>query len=210
MKKESNLSVKAVVFDYGQVISLPQDPKVIDYIAGRIGVERKRFHTVLWSLRNEYDRGTQTSREYYDTVLSHLGVSMDDKTINELIEADLMSWKNINAETVVLMEDVKKAGYQLGILSNMPGDFLAWARKNLPVFSLPQINLFSCEINLVKPEKEIYEKLISVCGAKPEEIVFFDDKPENVHGAASLGIKAFMWKDPSGARRELSALGVAL
>jgi len=204
------LSVRAVVFDYGQVISLPQDPKVIDYLAGRIGVERNRFASLLWSLRSEYDRGTITAREYYNDLLSRLGVSLDLKTMDELIEIDLLSWKNIDSGTVALMEDVKKAGYLLGILSNMPHDFLAWARKNIPAFSLPHFSLFSCEVNLIKPEKAIYEKLVSMSGVKAEELVFFDDNSENVKCALSSGIRAFLWKDPENARRELESLGLSL
>ena len=204
------MNIKAVVFDYGMVICLPQDRKVIECLASRIGVDRDKFENLLWSLRKEYDRGTQTAKQYYDNLLSTLGVTLDDKSIYELIEIDLMSWKNINAGTVALMEDIKKSGYILGILSNMPHDFLAWARKSIPVFSLPQINLFSCEVNLIKPEREIYEKLISMAGVKPEEIVFFDDKAENVEGAAALGIKAVLWEDAESARRELLSLGLNL
>ena len=204
------MGIKAVFFDYGQVISLPQDPKVIDKLAGMIGVAREIFEPLLWTLRSEYDRGTVTAREYYKDLLMRLGVSMDEERMDELIEIDLLSWKNINNETVKLMEDVKKAGYILGILSNMPHDFLAWARINIPVFSLPQIGLFSCELNLVKPEEEIFRKLITTAGAEPEELVFFDDNPENVRSAVSLGIKAFIWKNADNARRELLSLGMEL
>ena len=202
------MSIKAVVFDYGQVISLPQDPKVLDRLAERMGVERKKFEPLLWSLRNEYDRGVITVREYYKEILSRLGVSMDDKSIDEMIGMDLDSWKNINPGTVSLMEDVKKAGYVLAILSNMPHDFLAWARKNVPVFSLPQVSLFSCEANLIKPEEAIYRKLLSLLDLEAEELVFFDDNAENIRSAGALGIQAFLWENPERARRELLSLGV--
>ena len=208
------MTIKAVVFDYGQVISLPQDPAAIDRMAEMAGVERGKFESALWALRDEYDRGTIDAREYYRQVLAELSVDIDMNHIDEIIETDFDSWKNINHETAALMEDVKKAGYTLGILSNMPNDFLEWARKNLPVFSLPQVGLFSCEVNLLKPEKAIYQKLLSVLGAKGVvsggEVVFFDDKIENIKGAGSLGINALLWKDAESARRELLSLGVAL
>ena len=210
------MSIKAVVFDYGQVISLPQDPTVINRIADLAGVERANFASALWNSRSDYDRGIINAREYYRRILSRLSVKADAdyNLIDKMIEMDLESWKNINGETVALMEDLKNAGYILGILSNMPNDFLAWARENLPVFSLPQVGLFSCEVNLLKPEKAIYQKLLSMLSAKGVasggEVVFFDDIIENIKGAEPLGINAFLWKDPESARRKLLSLGVAV
>jgi len=204
------LDIKAVVFDYGQVISLPQDPKVIDELAKRIGVEREKFEPLLWSLRADYDRGIISAKDYYRNIFSHLSVPVDDKNLAELIEIDHLSWRNINPETVALMEDVKKAGYTLGILSNMPHDFLSWARKNIPAFSLPHASIFSCEVNLIKPEKAIYIRLLSLLGMEGGELVFFDDNAENIGSARALGMEAFLWKDPENARRELSSVGVTL
>jgi len=203
-------SIKAIVFDYGQVISFPPNPDTLSEIARRAGVEREKFEPLLWSSRSEYDRGLVSVREYYKKVLLHLGVSLDDGSIDELTVMDLESWKNINPGTVALMEEVKQRGYILGILSNMPHDFLSWARENVPVFSLPHISIFSCELGLVKPEEAIYRKLLSLAGVKSEELVFFDDKTENVISARAVGIKAFIWSNPDQARRELSSLGVTL
>jgi len=204
------LSIKAIVFDYGQVISLPPDPKVMDRIAGLMGVKREKLEPILWSVRGEYDRGTINAKEYYKKVISHLDVSLDDKTIDEIIEMDLKSWRNINAGTVTLMEDIKKAGYTLAILSNMPHDFLAWARKSIPVFSLVHAGLFSCEVNLIKPEEAIYHKLLSMLNVKAAETVFFDDIAENIKSARVLGIEAFLWADPDRARADLLSLGIRL
>jgi len=204
------LSIKAVVFDYGQVITFPHDPAAMDLLAKLAGAETEKFEAALWSHRDEFDRGTLSMKEYYKMVLSSLGVSAEEKKINDLAAADLLSWQNINPGTVALMEDVKKAGYVLGILSNMPHDFLSWARKNIPALSLSQVSLFSCEVKLIKPEKAIYEKLLSMLSIKNSELVFFDDKEENVKGARDLGIEAFLWKNPETARRELLSLGVSL
>ena len=204
------MNIKAVVFDYGQVICFPQDPKLLGSFARRIGVDREKFESLVWTLREGYDRGTLTSREYYKEILSRLGVSMDDKSIDEMAEKDLDSWKNINGGTVSIMEDVKKSGYILGILSNMPHDFLVWARENVPVFSLASVSLFSCEVGLVKPEEAIYRKLLSLLGLDGNEVVFFDDNADNVKIAKSLGIEAFLWESPESARRVLSSLGVKL
>jgi putative hydrolase of the HAD superfamily len=203
------LKIKAIVFDYGQVISFPQDVKAIDRIAKLAGVEREKFEPVYFTVRKEFDRGTINARQYYREILSRFAVTVDNAVIDEMIEVDFKSWQNINPETVTLMEEVKKAGYILGILSNMPHEYLAWARS-IPVFSLPNIIIFSCEVNLIKPEKAIYEKLLSDAGVKGEEVVFFDDIPENVKSARSLGIQAFVWETCKDARQKLSTLEVKL
>jgi putative hydrolase of the HAD superfamily len=202
--------IKAIVFDYGKVISFPPDPEVIERLASMAGTGTEIFESLLWDLRGEYDRGTINAREYYGRLLSRLNVRLDEKTIEAMIELDLMSWKNINPGTARLMEDVKAAGFSLGILSNMPHDFLAFARKKFPLFSLPDVGLFSCEVKLIKPEAAIYHKLLSLLKCPPEGVVFFDDNQDNVKAAAALGIHAFLWKDPETARRDLCALGAGL
>ena len=182
----------------------------MDELAKMAGAEREKFEPLLWSLRGELDRGTVSPEQYFKQIFSRLGICPDDKTTKAMVELDSASWKNINQETVTLMEDVKKAGYVLGILSNMPHGFLAWARKSIPVFSLAQVSLFSCEVNLIKPEAAIYRKLISMIGLESGELVFFDDNPENVKCARDLGIQAFIWKNSENARAELASLGVRL
>jgi len=214
------LSVKAVVFDYGRVISLPQDEAVVGRLAEMAGAERETFASALWGLRGGYDRGVVDAREYYREVFAELypkvsvEARIDSDLIDRMIEMDLASWREVSVDTAALMEDVKRAGYTLGILSNMPRDFLAWARENLSVFSLPHVGVFSCEVNLLKPEEAIYRRLLDALAARgvasSSEVVFFDDMIENVSGAEALGIKAFLWKDAESARRELISLGVAL
>ena len=50
--------------------------------------------------------------------------------------------------------------------------------------------IFSCEVQQIKPEADIYETLLSRFGLKPEESVFLDDRPENCEAARKLGIHA--------------------
>jgi putative hydrolase of the HAD superfamily len=106
------------------------------------------------------------------------------------------------------MEDVKKAGLKLGILSNMPRDVLTRARDRFPVFSLPHAGIFSCESGSIKPEEKIYRDLFAALSLEPEELVFFDDMPVNIEKACSLGMRGFVWQDPETARAALQKLSI--
>jgi putative hydrolase of the HAD superfamily len=202
------MSIKAVVFDYGKVISFAPDHGVMDEIAAMAGVARETLEPTVWKMRDEYDRGTLSGPQYYEKVLQSLGVTADEAMLQKITEIDMYGWKRTNPGTVRLMEDLKKAGYKIAILSNMPFDFLAWARKTIPVFSLPHVGIFSCELNAIKPEEAIYRRLLSELGCKGDETVFFDDILVNVEKARELKINAFLWQDPETAATQLAGLGV--
>ena len=65
---------------------------------------------------------------------------------------------------------------------------------------------YSCSIGLAKPDPKVYKYVIDHIEeptmfdgewkkAKPSEIMFFDDKEENLEAATKLGIKTFLVKD---------------
>lgn len=50
--------------------------------------------------------------------------------------------------------------------------------------------IISAEINAYKPNKNFYEFLIKKANVKPEEILFLDDRKENVEAARKCGINS--------------------
>jgi putative hydrolase of the HAD superfamily len=98
------------------------------------------------------------------------------------------------------MEDIKAAGFKVGILSNMPREFLTLARERFPLFGLPDAGIFSCEVGAIKPEEAIYEALFAALGCAPNEIIFVDDLRPNIEAARVLGMNAFLWKSAEAAR----------
>ncbi|MCL2479575.1 MAG: HAD family phosphatase [Treponema sp.] len=202
------MKIKAAAFDYGKVICNPPRESVWAEIASLACVTWDRIDPVYRRYRLDYDRGKFSAAGFYKKILDELGMVVDDEKIAQMGELDLGSWKDINAETVELMQDLMKAGKLVGVLSNMPFDFLQIARRSLPVFSLPNVGIYSCEAGSVKPEKEIYLKLLDELKCRAEEVVFFDDLPDNIEGALKLGIQARLWEDCRKARRDLAELGV--
>jgi putative hydrolase of the HAD superfamily len=204
------MDVKAVIFDFGKVISFPPDSSVMEELAAIAGLEVRALDNLVWKFRGDYDRGRVTAQDYYKTILRHEGATLANADIERMIQIDHQSWTRINPDTAALMEDVKGSGYILGILSNMPYDFLALARSSFPVFRLPDISVFSCETGFITPEPGIYSILLDRLSCTAEETVFFDDMPINVEGAKKAGLRAFVWQDPQTAREVLQSLGAAL
>ncbi len=60
---------------------------------------------------------------------------------------------------------------------------------DLPVARAFSHRAFSCFLGSAKPEPECYQAVLAMLGARPADVVFIDDRPENVAGAAALGIR---------------------
>lgn len=204
------MSIKGIVFDYGKVITLDQAEDTMEKLASIAGIDAGTMENLVWGSRAEFDRGTIRGKDYYRGMLKTLNIEKDDAALRSMVEIDMGSWTRINGETVKLMEDIKALGIRLGILSNMPHDFLALHRGKLDVFRLPEISVFSCNTGFIKPEKEIYEILIREFGCKAEELAFFDDIQKNVDGARMSGIHAFLWTDAKAGRKALRDLGLQI
>jgi putative hydrolase of the HAD superfamily len=202
------MDCKAVVFDYGGVICFFPPPETERELERLTGVSFETLGELHRQHRGGYDRGDYAAtKDYYRFILSRVGRTPNDAVFEQAAQTEMDGWKRINHETVRLMREVKSAGFILGILSNMPGDFLAWARSNIPVFGEADAAVFSCEERLIKPEAAIYAKLRERLGCDYGEIVFFDDLPDNIAAARELGIRSFLWEGPEAARNTLKSLG---
>jgi putative hydrolase of the HAD superfamily len=69
---------------------------------------------------------------------------------------------------------------------------------------------FSCFLGSVKPEPECYRAVLAMLGAQPRDVVFLDDRPENVAGATALGIRGVRFTTPQAARAALAGYGVTV
>ena len=66
----------------------------------------------------------------------------------------------------------------------------------------------SCYIGVRKPEPEAYRLVMEVLAASPEEIVFIDDRAENLAPASALGVQTIQYRSPDALRADLGAAGV--
>jgi putative hydrolase of the HAD superfamily len=146
----------------------------------------------------------------YERILEESGFSGARQKRRELAQAllaeDLGSWNHISAEVTGWGLSLQKSGYALGILSNMPHDFLDRFGKSIVLFNRADVAVFSCRVGQIKPESEIYDTLITELGCAPGETVFFDDIQANIDGARRAGIQAFRWTDLDQARKDWATI----
>ena len=202
------MSIKAVAFDYGGVIAFFQDEQAIKDMAALAGIDFSLMKKIYWDNRPIYDEGLVDGIGFFKSILADVGIFADPDLLEKLIVTDIESWSHVNPKSEELIRELKERGIKVGMLSNMVPDFLSRIKAKLPVFDLMDTAVFSCDVGMVKPDKKIYQILLSRLGCQTDELVFFDDFDVNAEAALALGIHAFLWKSPEEGRKELEKLGV--
>lgn len=202
--------IKAIALDYGNVISEPQDTGCYARMAELSGLSQGFFLEAFWRHRPDFDRGVVRGREMYRRVLHEAGVRGTEPELDlladRLLDEDLASWFHVSRPVTEWALEIKRSGYALAILSNMPFDFLERYRDRIELFGKADVAVFSCDVGQIKPEPEIYRTLSSKLGCKAEEIAFFDDIEKNVSGARDAGINSFLWTGIEKGKRDFQSL----
>ena len=89
----------------------------------------------------------------------------------------------------------------------MPEPFAAHFERTHELMSLFESGVFSARVQLLKPEREIYEHAAAVFGRAPADLLFLDDHLPNIVAAREAGWTAVHFVDAAQAEAEVRALG---
>ena len=173
-------SYKNIVFDLGGVVFARDprkfEPEFIKFFSYITLPKMPKF----WE---DYDRGVVT----YDEVLVSLADynKCDIELAKNNLRRSILTQESIPA-TRALIEELKANDLKLYVLSNMSKEFIEFLREQ-PVYKNFDGEVVSCEEHVVKPEKEIYRRLIKRYGLKPSETLFIDDRKANIEAAQEEG-----------------------
>lgn len=183
--------LKNIVFDLGNVLVKFDSNELIYSFFNERQEEVKSFY--FDSLWNEYDQGLYSVEE------------MIEKGVKQFPELELSIKKLMYhwtefviplKDNVAYIKDLKRLGYNVYILSNIPEDDTKYLRS-LGVFDTIDGGVFSYEYKKIKPDPEIFHILLEKYNLKASECLFLDDQKDNVVAASNLGFETIEVKDSS-------------
>lgn len=188
------MKIKAVVFDLGKVLV------DFDYsIAGRRLAERsQKPSTEVQSLLDHspllysYESASISSQEFYDAFRERAGYG---GTLEEFAACFADIFSEI-PRMIRFQDELRHAGVPTYILSNTNEIAIRHIRANFPFFANFTGYVLSYEQRALKPHPPIYRATEEMAGASGLELVFIDDRDENVGGAAALGWQTIHHRDP--------------
>jgi putative hydrolase of the HAD superfamily len=203
------MALRAVVFDYGMVLTGPQDPESHAALLRKTGLSMDRFETLYWADRHAYDEGKLTGLEFWQKLLRIAGLGDASGALaQELNDLDARMWTTQNLEMLAWQAELKHRGLLTGILSNMGDNVHANMVKEFAWLSRFDVLVWSYELKVAKPDPAIYLHVLEQLGTKPEETLFLDDKLINIEAAQALGIQAIQFSTVANLRKTLLAKGL--
>lgn len=177
--------IKNIIFDMGGVLIDYNPEKTLFALFEKETADillKEIFRNPLWS---DKDRGIITPAEIMQKVKNRIPEAVFEK-VNEMVD-NFYPYMPPFEKMYGFVEMLKSKGYGIYLLSNASPDFHE-RRSGIPALSLFDGVIISADHKLLKPEKEIYEKLYETFSLKPEECFFIDDVQANIDGAKATGM----------------------
>ena len=198
------MAIKNIVFDFGGVL-LDWNPRYLyrSYFNDDNAMEYFLSHICTFEWNADNDRGVPMA----DNV-RRLQVQYPDYA--EPIAMFKERWADMLhgeiPDGVALLHEVKRRGYHLYGLTNWEAETIGVAYERYGFFSLFEGIVVSGEEHVIKPEPEIFRRLLDRYGICAEESLFIDDNLANVEAARALGFTAIQFDDPAAAPHRILAL----
>lgn len=186
--------IRALIFDYGGVISKPQNLDAFQEMLRMLGTDENSFIEIYYAHRKNYDNGQLSGQEYWRQILRYYGLEAHESLVNNLIQADVKSWTQIDAAMVQFIAATRAKVEKLAIISNMIRDTLAFIQSHFEWLEIFDGQIYSCEIGINKPDSRIFEYCLNSLEVSAHECLFVDDSEKNARGAKNSGMNVIHYK----------------
>jgi HAD superfamily hydrolase (TIGR01509 family) len=198
---------EAVVFDLGKVLV------DFDYsiAAKKLAARCSNGHCDLPAIINSaspllfrYETGAMTTEQFFTEVrrLSQFSGELDEFS---KIFADIFS----PIEPMIAAHEVlRQRGIPTYIFSNTNPLAVNHIREKFPFFRNFTKYVLSYEHGSMKPDQKIYEVVEQITGKSGSEIVYIDDRPENIETGSTRGWHSILHDNPAITLQKMTALGL--
>ena len=185
------MSIKNVVFDCGQVLVHFEPSYMVGvYVSNKDDkalLEKVVFDRLYW---DRLDLGTIEDEELLELACRRLPQELHDLARKTYYNCFHNMPKVPGMQELITR--VKKSGARVFLLSNISKHFSRHS-ADFDLLSEFEFCVFSADIGMVKPSREIFEYILNKAGIDAKETLFIDDSEKNLRGAELLGIHTYLF-----------------
>lgn len=200
-------AVDVVVFDLGGVL-IDWNPRHLYrklFGADEAAMEAFLQHVCNSAWNERQDRGRPWAEAVAEAVARHPAHEPHIRAYHERWEEMLGGALH---DTVAILRELKAAGVRVLALTNWSAETFPIAERRFDFLQWFDGVVVSGREGLMKPEPEIFQRLIERHRLEPSRTVFIDDHARNVEAAIGAGLRALRFVDAQRLRTDLAALGL--
>lgn len=202
------MAIRAVIFDYGMVLTGQPKLAAHDGMVRITGLAAEEFERLYWADRHAYDEGKLSGVEFWQKFAAKSGLPLTGEQLDELNRLDAEMWTVSNPAMLAWHDQLRERGIRTAILSNMGDSVLENIEREFAWIHHFDVLVWSFQLGMAKPAPAIYQHALSELGMKAEETLFLDDKQVNIDAARELGIVSLLFSDIDHLRADLAAHGI--
>jgi HAD superfamily hydrolase (TIGR01549 family) len=181
--------IKTIIFDFGDVfVNLDKQATFRELKKSNI----EELSEELQKANREYEMGLISTEAFIRSYVNNYS-ALTSKGMIAAWNAILIDFPKYRFQFIKKLSEENK--FQLILLSNTNEAHIDWIKQRIPFFeefkSCFDAFYLSHEINLRKPNSDIFQYVLEKHQLKPEECLFIDDTPENIETAKNLGINVW-------------------
>ena len=196
---------QAVVFDFGGVMAGEDVEAVVRFIRESLHLSKEEFEKANQQKRLALQQG-QTHAEFWIGLAKTKGIKLP-KNWGETLYAVMKDTIKVNSQMYVLVDQLREKKMSVALFSNVDEHRAAFIR-NYGWYEPFNPCVLSCDIGVNKPDPKAYAILLQKLKLPAKDVVFIDDREDNVQAAKELGIDAILFKSEEQVRDELHQRGV--
>lgn len=195
-----------VVFDLGKVLVDFDYSIAARKIAsrGKMMAEKIYEFIALSPLLLKYETGLLSRQDFFKAVCEATGYCGNIEEFGGFF-ADIFT---PIAPMVELHSALRTAKIPTYIFSNTNDLAITHIRNNFPFFNNFDGYILSYEVGAMKPEAKIYEALEKMAGKRGADVLYLDDRQENVDAGAARGWQVILQETPEKTLVEIRKLGL--
>jgi len=186
---------KAVVFDLGKVLLDFDYGHLARRIAPLTRLDPDGFRAVVdqTPLLHRYETGLLGDEAFFAEVVERTGFTGSRETFGDWF-GDIFT---PIPEMVALHRELVTMGVPTFVFSNTNALAIRHVRRAFPFYGGFTGEILSFEVLSMKPDARIYEALEALSGLRGPDLLYLDDRPENVAAGTARGWTAWIHGDPA-------------
>jgi HAD superfamily hydrolase (TIGR01509 family) len=184
----------AIVFDLGKVLVDFDYSIAARKVAVRSTKQLDNLRHFLGSseILARFESGLLTRRQFFSEMSAFTGFT---GTIEEFV-SDFADIFVPIPPMIELHAELRQRGFQTFIFSNTNDIAVEHIRRNFPFFVNFDGYIYSYEVGSMKPHPKIYEAMEKLCGRDSKDIIYLDDRPENIATGRERGWNVILHEVP--------------